>query len=118
MVENKKDAPESEESGDPIMSALPSLDLPDFEGNIQTVKSMMNVNLDIQVILGHVKMPIYQLMGLTRGSVIELDTKIGEPVSIVLNGRIIAMGDLVRVNDNFLGVTLTEIVRDTVHVEG
>lgn len=78
----------------------------------QSMKSMLNVNLDVQIVLGRVKMPINQLLALSRGSVIELDKKIGEPVDVMINDRLVARGDLVKVGENRIGVTLTEIVKD------
>ena len=49
-----------------------------------------------------------------RGSVIELDRRIGEPVDVVINDRLVARGDLVKLDGDRIGVTLTEIVKDYV----
>ena len=78
----------------------------------QSVKAMLNVGLDVQIVLGRARMPISQLLSLSRGSVIELDKKIGEPVDVMINDRLVARGDLVKVGENRIGVTLTEIVKD------
>ena len=78
----------------------------------QSVKAMLNVGLDVQIVLGRSRMPISQLLSLSRGSVIELDKKIGEPVDVMINDRLVARGDLVKVGENRIGVTLTEIVKD------
>ncbi|MWD28484.1 hypothetical protein E0K89_013450 [Aquicoccus sp. SCR17] len=75
---------------------------------------MFNVGLQVQVILGRSRMPIAQLLKLTRGSVIELDKKIGEPVEVMINDRLVARGDLVKLAEDRLGVSLTEIVKDYV----
>lgn len=78
----------------------------------QSIKAMLNVGLDVQIVLGRARMPISQLLALSRGSVIELDKKIGEPVDVMINDRLVARGDLVKVGENRIGVTLTEIVKD------
>lgn len=84
------------------------------EGDGQNVNAMLNVGLSVQIVLGQSRIPIAQLLNLSRGSVIELEKKIGEPIDVVINDRLVARGDLVKVGDNRLGVTLTEIVKDYV----
>lgn len=78
------------------------------------INAMLNVGLNVQIVLGHSRMPIAQLLSLSRGSVVELDKKIGEPVDVMINDRLVARGDLVKVGENRIGVTLTEIVKDYV----
>lgn len=80
----------------------------------RNIEAMLNVDLNVQVILGHARMPISQLLKLSRGSVIELDRRIGEPVDVVINDRLVARGDLVKLEGDRIGVTLTEIVKDYV----
>jgi flagellar motor switch protein FliN/FliY len=75
---------------------------------------MLNVGLNVQIVLGQTRMPISQLLKLSRGSVIELDKKIGEPVDIVINDRLVARGDLVKLDEDRIGVSLIEIVKDYV----
>jgi flagellar motor switch protein FliN/FliY len=79
-----------------------------------TIQSMLNVDLEVKVVLGECRMPISQLLKLTRGSVIDLDQRIGEPVDLVVNDRVVARGDLVKLDGERIGVSLTEIVRDHV----
>nr|WP_235940352.1 MULTISPECIES: FliM/FliN family flagellar motor switch protein [unclassified Salipiger] len=62
-------------------------------------------------------MPIAQLLKLSRGSIIELDKSIGQPVEVMINERLVARGDLVRLPDERLGVSLIEIVKDYVSEE-
>lgn len=78
----------------------------------QNVDSVMNVSMTVQVVLGNSRMPISQLLALSRGSVVELDRRIGEPLDIMINDRLVARGDLVKVGENGIGITLTEIVKD------
>ena len=74
------------------------------------IDAMLNVGLNVEIVLGKTRMPISQLLKLSRGSIIELDKKIGEPVDVVINDRLVARGEVVVVEDR-LGVTMTEIVK-------
>lgn len=73
---------------------------------------IMRIPVSIQVVLGSATMPVASLMKLGRGAVITLDHRVGEPVDIVVNGRVVARGEVVVVEEDSsrLGVTLTEIV--------
>ncbi len=78
----------------------------------RSIEALLNVDLDVSVVLGHSKMPISTLLKLSRGSVIELEQRIGEPVRIVVNNKVVARGELIKLNGDRLGVSLTEIVRE------
>lgn len=78
----------------------------------KNLDAIFGVKLDVRVVLGRSRMPISELLDLTKGSVIELDRRIGEPVDIMINDRMVARGDLVRVQGDMLGVALREIVKD------
>jgi flagellar motor switch protein FliN len=78
----------------------------------RNVDALFNVRLDVRVVLGRSRMQISEILELTRGSVIELDRKVGDPVDITINDRIVARGDLVKVNGDLIGVALREIVKD------
>ena len=83
-------------------------------GTGYNIDAMLNVGLQVQIILGKTRMPISSLLKLSRGSIIELDKKIGEPVDIVINDRVVARGDLVKLEGDRVGVSLIEIVKDYV----
>ncbi|WP_375689999.1 FliM/FliN family flagellar motor switch protein [Pseudooceanicola sp. LIPI14-2-Ac024] len=80
----------------------------------QNIDAMLNVGLNVQIVLGRTRMPIAQLLKLSRGSIIELDKRIGQPVEVVINDRLVARGDLVKLEDDRIGVSLIEIVKDYV----
>lgn len=82
-------------------------------GNLELI---LDVPLGVSVELGRVKMPVRQLLSLTAGSVIELAKLAGEPLDVLINGRAVARGEAVMVNDKF-GVRLTEIVSPKERVE-
>ena len=68
--------------------------------------------MTVQVVLGTTTMPVASLMKLGRGAVVSLDQKVGEPVNVVVNGRVVARGEVVVVDEDNAryGVSLTEIV--------
>jgi flagellar motor switch protein FliN/FliY len=78
----------------------------------RNIDALYNVKLDVRVVLGRSRMSISELLELTKGSVIELDRKVGDPIDIMINDRMVARGDLVKVNGAFIGVALREIVKD------
>jgi flagellar motor switch protein FliN len=61
-------------------------------------------------VLGKTSMQVQQLLKLGRGAVVELDRKVGEPVDIFVNNRLVARGEVVVVEDK-IGVTMTEIIK-------
>ncbi|TCR63651.1 flagellar motor switch protein FliN/FliY [Bosea sp. BK604] len=74
--------------------------------------AVMRIPVTIQVVLGSASMQVANLMKLRRGAVVQLDHRVGEPVDVVVNGRIVARGEVVIVEDDNsrFGVSLTEIV--------
>lgn len=80
----------------------------------KSMDAIFGVKLNVRVVLGTSRMQISELLNLTKGSVIELDRRVGEPVEIMINDRTVARGDLVRVQEDMLGVALREIIKDFV----
>lgn len=73
---------------------------------------VMGVPVKMQVVLGSATMPVASLLKLGRGAIVELDHKVGEPVEVTINDRVIARGEVVVVDEDRFGVTLTDIVAD------
>lgn len=70
---------------------------------------IMDVPLEVTVEIGHARKQVKEILELRQGSIIELDKQAGDPVDIIVNGRLLARGDVVVVDDNF-GVRITEII--------
>ena len=70
---------------------------------------LMNVPLDVSIEIGQTRRKIKDIMAFAQGTVIELEKQAGAPVDIVVNGQLIAHGDVVVIDDNF-GVRITEIL--------
>jgi flagellar motor switch protein FliN len=67
------------------------------------------VEMDVTVELGRARMTVRELLSLTTGSAIELDRIAGSPADVLVNGRLIARGEVVVIDENF-GVRITEIL--------
>lgn len=70
---------------------------------------LMDIPLEISVELGRVKMLVKDVVELGSGSIVEIDKAAGEPVDVLVNGRLVARGEVVVIEDNF-GVRITEIL--------
>ena len=75
-----------------------------------------DVPVRVSTVIGKSQIQVAQLMRLTRGAVLELDRRVGEPVDIYVNNRLVARGELVVVDEN-LGVTITEVVKSGMVIE-
>ena len=75
------------------------------------LEAVYDIPVQVSAVLGRATMQVSQLLKLGRGAVVELDRKLGEAVDIYVNNRLVARGEVVMVDDNRLGVTMTEIVK-------
>jgi flagellar motor switch protein FliN/FliY len=70
---------------------------------------ILDIPVQLTVELGRTRIPIKNILQLAQGSVVELETLAGEPMDVLVNGYLIAQGEVVVVNDKF-GIRLTDIV--------
>lgn len=75
----------------------------------QDLDLILDIPVTLTVELGRTKIPIKHILQLAQGSVIELDALAGEPMDVLVNGCLIAQGEVVVVNEKF-GIRLTDIV--------
>jgi flagellar motor switch protein FliN len=75
----------------------------------QDLELILDIPVSLTVELGRTKIPIKNILQLAQGSVIELDALAGEPMDVLVNGCLIAQGEVVVVNEKF-GIRLTDIV--------
>jgi flagellar motor switch protein FliN/FliY len=76
---------------------------------MQELDMILDIPVQISVEIGRAKISIKNLLQLAHGSVVELDALAGEPMSVFVNGTLIAQGEIVVVNDKF-GIRLTDII--------
>jgi flagellar motor switch protein FliN len=95
---------------DPAMPAE-GTDGPQFSRSATDLAPVFDVPVHIKAVLGRATMDVASLLKLSRGSLIELDRRVGESIDIYVNNRLVARGELVVVEER-LGVTMTEIIKD------
>lgn len=76
---------------------------------VADINRVLDIPVQLSVELGRKKVPIKYLLQLAQGSVVELDALAGEPMDVLVNGYLIAQGEVVVVNDKF-GIRLTDVV--------
>jgi len=77
-------------------------------GDVQ-LDSILDVPITISMEIGRTQIPIRNLLQLNQGSVVELDRLAGEPMDVLVNGTLIAQGEVVVVNEKF-GIRLTDVI--------
>ena len=90
----------------PSFAPLPSSTL---DADRSHIDLLLDINLQVTVELGRTRMKIAEILALRNGSVIELDRLAGEPADILVNGTLIAKGEVVVVDEKF-GVRVIEVV--------
>jgi flagellar motor switch protein FliN/FliY len=76
---------------------------------MQDIQMVLDIPVQLSVELGRTRVPIKYILQLAQGSIVELDALAGEPMDVLINGYLIAQGEVVVVNDKF-GIRLTDIV--------
>lgn len=89
----------------PLVRDLPTSAVTGVLGNLELVK---DVKMDVTVELGRTNLPLKEVLQLEDASVIKLDRLAGEPVDLLVNGRLIAQGEVVVIGNNF-GVKITRV---------
>jgi flagellar motor switch protein FliN len=79
---------------------------------VRNLEMVMRIPVTVKIVLGSATMPVANLVKLGRGAVIPLDRRVGEPVDMVVNGRVVARGEVVVVDEatSRFGIKLTEVV--------
>jgi flagellar motor switch protein FliN/FliY len=77
--------------------------------NEDRLASVMDIPVTLTVVLGEKTIPLGKLYALSRGSVIEMDRKVGELVEIFVNSRLVARGEVQLTDDGRLAVSLSEV---------
>lgn len=83
---------------------------------VQNLDFILDIPLKVSVELGRSKVIIKDLLQLGQGSVLELDKLAGEPLEVLVNGKLVARGEVVVVNEKF-GIRLTDIISPLERIE-
>lgn len=94
-----------------LADSTPAPNDPGAARSARDLEAVYDIPVTVSAVLGKSTMQVAQLLKLGRGAVVELDRKLGEAIDIYVNNRLVARGEVVMVDDNRLGVTMTEIVK-------
>jgi flagellar motor switch protein FliN len=102
------------EPSQPSLAGLAPFELKDLtgapaSGEKATLELLKDVDLDLRIELGRTQMFLEDVLKLKRGSVVTLDKLAGDPVDVFVNGRLVARGEVLVLNDNFC-VRVTELL--------
>ena len=107
------------QAGDPMLvhpAEFPQLSggaAPHPAGNIDL---LLDVKLPVSIELGRTTLPISDILNWSQGTVVELDKLVGEPVSLLVNNKLVARGEVVVVDENF-GLRITSLVSPRERIE-
>ena len=104
--------PESDDSATHDQTQLPQLDAPATTkpaGSDVGLELILDVQVDVSLELGRTTMTVRDLLQLNQGSIVEFERRVGEPLDLLVNGTLLAHGELVVVDDRF-GIRLTDVV--------
>jgi flagellar motor switch protein FliN/FliY len=87
-----------------------------YKLKVQNLDFILDIPLKVSVELGRAQVVIKDLLQLGQGSVLELDKLAGEPLEVLVNGKLVARGEVVVVNEKF-GVRLTDIISPLERIE-
>lgn len=110
--ENNPDSPENiaQELPADSSSVFKDMTMGDVsDDNPQSIDFILDIPVQLTVELGRTKMPIKNLVRLTQGSVVPLNTVVAEPLDVYVNGTLVAKGEIVVIQDKF-GIRLTDII--------
>ncbi len=98
----------SKEPKDLDISKLENVERPPVTKKNGTYNLLLDVELEMAAILGETDISLKKVLDITKGSIIELDNKTSEPIKLLANGREVARGEVVIIEDNF-GLRITDI---------
>ncbi len=114
MAENENvDLPDLSNGEEASSTALLNSDAAadsEIKHSAQDLEAVFDVPVTVSAVLGKSAMEVSHLLKLGRGTIVELDRKVGEAIDIYVNDRLVARGEVVLVEDR-LGVTMTEIIK-------
>ncbi len=95
---------------EPILKKESGLDNFDIPNSASDLEAVYDIPVKVSAILGKTRIKVSQLLKINKGTIIELDKKVGEAIDIYVNNNLVARGEVVVVDDK-LGITMTEIVK-------
>jgi flagellar motor switch protein FliN/FliY len=113
MSSSDLNLPDLAQGGLPALANSPDVPVDDMrERQASDLKPVFDVPVSVQAVIGRTTLEVAKLLELGPGSVLELDRRVGEAIDIYVNSRLVARGEVVVVDDR-LGVTMTEIIKNS-----
>ena len=115
-----EEAPAAHMTGDPLIEEIELEQLLPFDGDPSSdtdIGLLLEVPLSISVELGRTSLTIRELLALGQGSILQLDRHAGEPVDVLVNGKRLARGEVVVIDEDF-GIRVTEVVAPEERISG
>jgi flagellar motor switch protein FliN/FliY len=109
LLEQKAADPASDQQQGGVLTGESHKPFTNADGTTSDINMVLDIPVQLSVELGRTKVPIKHILQLGQGSVVELDALAGEPMDVLVNGYLIAQGEVVVVNDKF-GIRLTDVV--------
>lgn len=103
-------AHDAAQTGAPALLNAEGVPDAEIKRSAQDLEAVFDVPVTVSAVLGKSGMEVSQLLKLGKGTIVELDRKVGEAIDIYVNNRLVARGEVVLVEDR-LGVTMTEIIK-------
>ncbi len=108
-LEEQKGGTDGDQGGPLTGEAVRPFTTSAADAPLTDIDRVLDIPVQLSVELGRTKVPIKYILQLGQGSVVELDALAGEPMDVLVNGYLIAQGEVVVVNDKF-GIRLTDVV--------
>ncbi len=108
-LEEQKGGTEADQGGPLTGESVRPFSSSAADAPMTDIDRVLDIPVQLSVELGRTKVPIKYILQLGQGSVVELDALAGEPMDVLVNGYLIAQGEVVVVNDKF-GIRLTDVV--------
>ncbi|MDC3401488.1 flagellar motor switch protein FliN [Alphaproteobacteria bacterium] len=115
-MEDETQASEAETEASAAADAAPAANPKSDRIGAENLRVLENIDVNLTVVVGNAEIKIRDLLRLSEGSVIELDRLAGDPLDILVNGTIIARGEIVMVGERF-GIRFSEVVDPEKRVE-
>ena len=115
-----EDAPAATAGSEPLIEEIELETLLPFDGDPAAdtdIGLLLEVPLSISVELGRTSLTIRELLALGQGSILQLDRHAGEPVDVLVNGKRLARGEVVVIDEDF-GIRVTEVVTPEERISG
>jgi flagellar motor switch protein FliN/FliY len=109
LLEQKAAEPSGDQQQGGVLTGDSPKPFTNADGTSSDINMVLDIPVQLSVELGRTKVPIKHILQLGQGSVVELDALAGEPMDVLVNGYLIAQGEVVVVNDKF-GIRLTDVV--------